>query len=532
MAIPKAVRQRMINVMYIVLLALLALQIPKEVTQAFIKIDKGIIASNSSIDLINETNIMGLEKKGEKDEDAAKFASLTRLVQDESNELCDYIDEIKHWMMVGIGTDEETGDIEYPEEVHMTSEILVHGGYKWNPTGGDDGTGDLEKQPDDGVENGEAKELKIKIDEVRLAMLELIPQDDLEEGQFESIEDALTLSTAPAKEGGDWMLETFDHMPAAGAMAMLSQIQADAKTSESKIIDELSKLVGLDRVEFDQFNARIVAPTSYVLRGDVFTAELFLSASSSDNSNMTIRANGATLKPDNQGVAKFEVRTTRVGEFPIAGEIVVTNKKGEKEPFKFPPFTYTVADPFASVNPTKMNVFYIGVDNPVSVSAAGVVAKDIRTSMTGGDISGANGTYVVRVNQQGTAEVSVRDASGKQHGKFDFRVKRIPDPVAKVANKPGGNITAGELKVQKGIAAILEGFDFDAKFKVVSFDMVYAAKRQDLAVARGNGASFNAQMSGYLGRAKPGDLYYFENVKVRGPDGQTRPIPGITFRVR
>ncbi len=179
-----------------------------------------------------------------------------------------------------------------------------------------------------------------------------------------------------------------------------------------------------------------------------------------------------------------------------------------------------------------MNVFYIGVDNPVAVSAAGVLAKDIRANMSGGTMTGGGGNYVVRVTQQGTAKVTVKDATGKTHGSFDFRVKRIPDPVAKVANKAGGNITAGELKVQKGIAAVLEGFDFDAKFRVVSFDMVYAARRADLAIARGNGPAFNGQMSGYLGRVKPGDLVYFENIKVRGPDGQTRPIPGITFRVR
>lgn len=519
MAIPKSVRQRMINVMYIVLLALLALQIPKEVTAAFLKIDKGIVQSNSSLDAINEATIKGLEEKGmQGDEDAVKYGELSREVQKLSDGLSAYIDGIKTELIDYTGRDPETGKIQNPEEVHKTNIMMLNGRTAEG------------KEDSDGVLNGVAFDLKDEIEKTRAEMLALIPQEDLDEGVYESIEEALTLSTETESEDG-WALETFDHMPAAGVLAMLSQIQADAKTSESKIVDELKKLVGLTRVEFDQFKAEIVAPSSYVLRGKPFEARLFLAASSSDNSNIEIFANGQKLSINDKGVATYQGNTSSVGEKQITGYINVKNKKGEVEKFDFEPYAYTVASPFAVVSPSKMNVFYIGVDNPVEVSAAGAAASDLRVSMTGGTISGGGGNYTVRVTQQGKANVNV-SANGENYGNFEFRVKRIPDPVAKIANKPGGNISAGELKVQKGIAAVLEGFDFDAKFTVVSFDMVYAAKRQDLAVARGNGPSFNGQMQGYLGRAKPGDLFYFENVKVRGPDGQTRPIPGITFRVR
>lgn len=509
----------MINVMYIVLLALLALQIPKEVTAAFLKIDKGIVQSNISLDAINEANIKGLEQKGaEGDEDAIKYGELSRNVQKLSADLSSYINQLKEELIDFTGRDEETGKIANPEEVHRTNILMLVGLTA-------DG-----KEDSDGVLNGRALELKEKIDETRSAMLALLPKEDLEPGVYESIEEALTLSTE-TENGNDWILETFDHMPAAGVLAMLSQIQADAKTSENKIIDELKKLVGATRVEFDQFKAEIVAPSSYVLRGKPFEARLFLAASSSDNSNIEIFANGQRLSIDEKGVATYQGNTSSVGEKEISGYINVKNKRGDVERFDFEPYKYTVAAPFAVVSPSKMNVFYIGVDNPVEVSAAGAAASDLQVSMNGGTIEGRGGNYTVRVTQQGTATINVR-AAGENYGNFEFRVKRIPDPVAQVAGKPGGTIPASQLSVQKGIAAVLEGFDFDAKFNVVSFDMVYAAKRQDLAVARGNSASFNAQMQGYLQRAKPGDLFYFENIKVRGPDGQTRPIPGITFRVQ
>ncbi|MEZ5023888.1 MAG: GldM family protein [Chitinophagales bacterium] len=260
-------------------------------------------------------------------------------------------------------------------------------------------------------------------------------------------------------------------------------------------------------------------------------AGIFLAASSSNTSNVTISANGQNLSIGKDGVAVYNGTTSTTGEKTVNAVVSVTNKKGEVTQYK-ETFKYTVADPFANVTPTKMNVFYIGVDNPISASAAGVLAKDLRVNMSGGTITGSGGNYNVRVTNQGTSNVTVSDASGTKYGDFEFRVKRIPDPVAQVARKSGGNISAGEFQVQKGLAAVLENFDFDAKFDIVSYDLVYIPKRQDLALAKASGASFTGQMAGYIQKAKPGDVYAFENITVRGPDGQTRGIPGINFRIR
>ncbi len=527
MAIPKAVRQRMINVMYIVLLALLALQIPKEVTQAFIKINDGIETSNKSIDAINNATIEGLKEKGKKDQDAEKYAALSEEVRTKVADLNKFIGDIKESIVTTIGRNEETGKIQSPEEVNMTAEILIKG-------------------EANGTNDGVAFDLEKKIDETKEAILALLPKkemEDYEKGMFQKTADALPLSTefdehahadgGHKKDDGPstWAKETFDHMPAAGAMAMLSQIQADASASENKVIETLKQMVGLDRVELDQFRAAIVAPSSYVLRGKKMEAGIFLAASSSNTSNVTITANGTRLPIGKDGVALYKGPTGSTGEKTVNAVVSVTNKKGEVTSYK-ETFKYTVADPFANVTPTKMNVFYIGVDNPITASAAGVLAKDLRVSMSGGNLTGSGGNYIVRVSKQGKANVNVSDGGGTKYGDFEFRVKRIPDPVAEIARKSGGNITAGEFKVQKGLAAVLKNFDFDAKFSVVSYDLVYIPKRQDLALAKANGASFTGQMAGYVQKAKPGDVYAFENITVRGPDGQTRKIPGINFRIR
>lgn len=527
MAIPKDVRQRMINVMYIVLLALLALQIPKEVTDAFIKINDGIETSNKAVSSINAATLAGLQEKGKKDEDAAKYAELSSQVRDKVGELNAFIDKIKLDIFNTVGENPKVpGKIAAPEEVNLTAEILIKG------------------EPN-GQEDGIAFELEKKINDTKAAILALLPQKEMEEykkGMYEETKAALPLSTAFDEHATDshgkkadgpktWAKETFDHMPAAGAMSMLSQIQSDALASENKIIETLKQMVGLDRVELDQFRAAIVSPSSYVLKGQKLEADIFLAASSSNTSNVSISANGQRLSIGKDGVAKFNAPTGSTGTKKIDAVVSVTNKKGQATSYKHT-YKYTVAEPFASVSLDKMNVFYIGVDNPITVSAAGVLPKDLKASMTGGTMTGSGLKRTVRVSKQGSAKINVADTKGNNYGSFDFRVKRIPDPVAEVARKSGGNISAGEFKVQKGLAAVLKNFDFDAKFKVISYDLVYIPKRQDLALAKASGPSFNGQMLGYVKKAKPGDVYAFENITVRGPDGQTRKIPGINFRIR
>lgn len=511
MAIPKEVRQRMINLMYLVLLALLALQIPKEVILAFGKIDESLIQSNKAIDQINSANVAALKEKGKTDKDAERFSQLTYKVQDEAGSLIEHIQGIRTQVIEMIGLD-ENGELARPEEVIETTDMLYNGNEKTK-------------------EKGLAYGLHEKIDKTRAAMLALIPVGDVGEDKFKEIERTLPLTTELPEGSEPWEKEYFDHMPAAGALAMLSKLENNVKSAENKIIEELKALVGIDRVEFDKFAARIVAPTSYVLQGETFTAEMFLSASSSENSNVRIVVNGANMPIDNEGVAKYAARADAVGERSITGHIEVTNKKGEVSKFPFEPFKYTVAAPFATVTPTKMNVFYIGVDNPVVASAAGVSASKLNVSMTNGSMTGSGGNYNVRVTSQGEALVTI-SADGKSYGKFPFRVKMIPDPIASVGSLEGnGNMSAGELRVQRGVIAKLKNFDFDAKFDVLSYDMVFAARRQDLAISKGNGPLFNQQMMGYLGQAKPGDLIYVENLKVKGPDGTVRSIPGITIKV-
>src|SRR5690606_33925734 len=185
------------------------------------------------------------------------------------------------------------------------------------------------------------------------------------------------------------------------------------------------------------------------------------------------------------------------------------------------------------VSPDKMNVLYIGVNNPVSVSAPGTPTDKIRVTMNGGSISGSAGKYNVKVTSPGTAKITVSAevSPGKVQtlSTTDFRVKRIPDPQAKFAGKTGGTMSTVALKAQNAVFAQLENFDFDAKFNITKFSMIIAKPRADAIVLSTNGNNLSAGMKSALNSITPGTRVIFDNIIAVGPDGSPRQLNAVAL---
>ena len=182
-----------------------------------------------------------------------------------------------------------------------------------------------------------------------------------------------------------------------------------------------------------------------------------------------------------------------------------------------------------------MNVFYIGVDNPVAVAVAGAPSSSVKVTAGGGaSINKKGGSqYVVTASRPGEATLTVA-AEGLKSKTFTYRVKRIPDPVpllgAKHNSKAMGN---GEFKAQSGIAAVLQDFDFDVRCDMAGFNVTYVAKRQDPVTRPNSGARYSSDVTGLVNRATPGDIYYFDNIKAKCPgDPAARDIGGLVFKIQ
>jgi gliding motility-associated protein GldM len=260
----------------------------------------------------------------------------------------------------------------------------------------------------------------------------------------------------------NWADFTFGHMPLGACMPIFSKFINDIKASEASSLNYLASKVGVggETVVLDKYTVVSAPKKSYVIKGEPFETDVFLSASAGTDSKtgISISVNGRTLPTNADGVAKY---TENAGSIGVRKYSAVASVKdpvtGEVKSYKNE-FEYEVGERSVTVSASKMNVFYIGVDNPVEVSAAGVPSAQIKVSMDGGNISrNGDGTYTVNVTSVGKANVRV-SAPGVNYSK-EFRVKRIPDPTPKLGGKErGGSIGNGTFKAHSAIDTYVVGF--------------------------------------------------------------------------
>jgi gliding motility-associated protein GldM len=237
---------------------------------------------------------------------------------------------------------------------------------------------------------------------------------------------------------------------------------------------------------------------------------------------------------DGKGIIK--VPADQEGIFSLNGLIQFKGPDGSYIPYPVST-SYQVAAPSLTVSASKMNVFYKGVDNPVSISAPGVPADRVSPSISNGSIkkSGKDG-YMVRVSSGSSATISVSaamdDGSKTSMGKVEFRVKSVPDPKPYFAGKgqSDSKVKKNELTAAQGVAARMENFDFDLKFTVTSFKLTMIVGGTPIEkTSKGNRLS--GDMKTMLKKAKPGQKVYIEDIRAKGPDGTVRKLGSLALKV-
>ncbi len=542
MSIPKEPRQLMINLMYLVLTALLALNVSAEVMNAFITLDEGNQASISTVNSQLDQTVKGL-KSLLSDDSKAKYRAIEPAVDKvraEVSTFSSYVDKLRDRLLDAAGNmnkqvDEGDYTVSYGKTVpkgqknkDITTHILVN--------------------------EGVGEELKAEIMRAKQGMVDTYTKLLQENGEafglrkeeidsrVQNIANNLPLKVddetwKKSKDKKSWADFKFRQMPLAAVLPLLSQMQADAKSSEAALVNNMAELAGGRVVEFDAFFPVVSAKKSYVIIGEPFEAEISVGTYSSqiNPSDIKIFVNGSSIAVKNDGKAEYKASTNAVGEKTLKLKAEVRNPlTGEVTPGEST-FTYEVGERSVAISADKMNVFYIGVENPISVSAAGVSSNDLRVGISGGggqlSKTGSN-SWMVKVSTP-TDDCKINVTGGAMNASKQFRVKRIPDPTAKLGNKEDGAMGNGEFKAQQGLIAWLENFDFDAKCDIQGFALTKVAKRADPVEIVNSGGRFGSDAARLVQSASPGDTYYFENVKARCPgDAAGRKINSLVFKIK
>jgi len=554
-------RQKMIGMMYLVLTALLALNVSKEILNSFILINDSLVITNKNFASKNESQydafkaaLLNDQKKVQKWYDDAMEVKGT------ASSLVDHIEDLKQYLIMrtdGLDSNEVRGLLEKVANAsndieRETAQAVVDSVFSLRNVNSKDNY-DIATNIMIGGDEGKLKEgphtaseLVQKLSQYRD---DLIGKVDPKKGQ--SIIDALKINfntdttiRVSDSEFESWALANFYHIPLAAVVTNLSKIQTDVRNAESDVVKYLFREVDASDFKFDTLAAKIIAP-NLVFHGDEYVAEIFVAAFSTTQNpqvligkvdtsiNEIVGAVDTTSVIVDRGVGTYTVKATREGSQKYSGIIKVKAPSGQylKYPFEG---EYMVMKSGVVVSPTKMNVLYRGVKNPISISVPGVAPELVKPTLQGGSLSPdskeGKGNYIAEVKGGSTAKVIVSaEVDGKQRkmGEFEFRVKDVPPPVATIAGIEEGLVSKNRLAAAPTVIPKMKNFDFELFFKVTKFDLVFQVGT-DLITKQVQGSSIPPNDLDQIKRLKSGARVYIENIKAIMLDENNRPAAGVT----
>jgi gliding motility-associated protein GldM len=497
-------RQKMIGILYLVLLGLVALNVSDSILDAFKNLSVSLNTStqNTQEGIDNMFNAFKATKLKDDPQRAQPIYAKAENASEVAQQLSLYIDSLRQTLTEeGGGENTKTGDLKKRDNLSISNRIMI--------------------------KEGKASILKMKIDETRKTLQELTKGE---------VNFSLDAQDPPRKAGiqKTWEQASFgDGIPLTAALTALDKVKADVKNAEAAVIKHIFGEMDMAVVNLDKFAAVAVAPSSYIIQGQPYEAKIFLTAYDSQSSPQ-ITVGGNSL-PVVEGQATYKVQNNQEGIYTWTGTINVLQTDGTTKEYQTAPQTYQVARPAAVVSAEATKVLYIGVDNPISVSAAGIPKERIAVSGDGVTLSGSGGNYIARVSSPGKATIRVTatiDGKSQNMGSTEFKVKRIPKPKAKVAGKSGGAVSVAQLRGQDRIFAGLDDFEFNTNFTIVKFSMMVQKPRVDpMGPYQSNAGDFSAPMKNALSTLSPGSFVYFYDIIVKGPDGLQQEVDALSFRV-
>lgn len=506
---PEAPRQKMISLMYLVLTAMLALNVDKSVLEAFVMVNQNFMETIENFTAKNQQIYNEFSSAAQENPQKAGELNKTVLkVKASSDSLYNYIYKLKELIVKRAdGPEGDVDNILSKDDLNYSAEIMIN------------------------KKNGLA--LKNAIIAYRNSLLALIDTSNKE--LIVSINKSLDTSPPKPKDGTtpSWESNKFEGYPLIAVITLMSKIQSDVRNAESDVINYIYDKIDATSFKFNKLQAQVVSKSDFVLQGDTYEAKVFLSAVDTTATPVII-VGGSTLPMipgENAGL--YRMVAGKEGKMEWSGHINYKNPSGITVAYPFK-HEYEVARPSMTVSPTKMNVFYAGLDNPVSISVPGISASNVKVSITNGSIQPGSEGYIVRPDKVGVESViSVSasvDGSTKPIGSTKFRVKRVPDPVASVAGKIEGTMTKNELLAQQGILAKIPDFDFAMNFTVTSF-IVSTTKGSYIIDKATKGNKFSQEQIDLMKGLNPGNRLYIDNIIVKGDDGSVRNLPALSFKI-
>ena len=555
-------RQKMIGMMYLVYTALLAMNVSADILDAFSIVNDGQEKTNASIEMkINDQYAAFEGQYGKEPEKTQIYWDKAIEIREKTDEMINYIEkEVKLPLLMaveGINSEQEV--------INRKEKPLLRNIEKANPKNRrvfyEVELKNIGKKDDYDIpttimiEEGKATELKNKIAEYREFIVNTVENAGI--SGYNNKVGLLTdydqngepmLYYNADKEVVDWEHKNFSHIVFVAEMAILNKIVGEVQTTEYDAVGDMMDRIGATDYKINKLQARVIAKSDYITQGQDYEAEVFLVAADTmrnfdakytlGTSNFTGKGDVKTTR-SHGGIVKLKIPGKNVGEQRFAGVIEMTNPEtGDTEYHSFNA-SYIVAQPSATVAPTKMMVMYQELQNPISVSAPGVASDNLIVNVEGGTLTkdrGA-GNYFVEVDKGAKTvkvNVSVKHDNKQvvQLATQEFRVKPVPNPVVNVGGYiVGGKVDKEELLVAGRVAATMKDFDFEGyNYTVDSYTV--STYKGNFIDKKNNGPRFNAEVMELINSARSGQRITFQDIMVKSPKGELRNMGSIAVVIK
>ncbi len=504
-------RQRMINLMYIVLTAMLALNVSSDVLNGFSQVRDSLHRTNDNLATKNKVQFEYLAELYEKNPTkAGPWYEKGNALHQRTERLYSLIEDFKK--DIAVKADGKKGDytkLTNLDDLDAASSVML------DPT------------------SKRGEQLRTAIDEYRVFVTSL-----LTDSVKRSVVGEMLSTKAGDVKGavGDvkWEEKLFDNMPAIAAVTMLTKLQNDVSQAESEALSSLITNVDIGDVRVNELNAYVLPNSNMVMRGGKYSAQIVLAAIDT-TMRPEIYINGQRLAdPD----GRYEFIAGQTGAHEYSGFLEVKKGDGTLERHEFKS-QYNVIEPMATISPTMMNVLYAGIDNPISISVPGVPMTALSASMTNGSLTRSGDHWIARPTKVGENAVINVSASVDGHsqnvGSMTFRIRKLPDPTAYISMKDAsGNsmsykgapkrISKASLMAAEGLAASVDDGILDVAYTVVSFSTIFYDSMGNAIPEVSDGSKFSSRQKEQFRRLKNGQGFFISYIKAKGPDGITRDI--------
>lgn len=565
-------RQKMIGMMYLVLTALLAMNVSKEILDAFALVDRGLHKTEATLSNKNTANMAEFGSKMASNPEKTKpFNDKAKEVNRKADELIQHIEVLKART---IAVSHGGNPLNYAEDKYQ--EYMIDGKTVLADDLNEEGDKYVSK-PDDNQSNTTllvgpnpqdpstdpwtANELKTKLLAFKDYVVGIQLKEstgktwDVPEALVNSVNDIFNYPDVQVEDRVEtWEAKNFYHNSLAAILPILTKYQLDVQNVKADVLSSMLSGIEGKSYKFTNLLPLVVPESNYILRGDSFRANVLLAAydgtnppdifMSGDRWNMTDSSRLAdvtnemkiTIGADGLGKLRIPTNGMPLGDASFKGLIRYNGPLGVEEYDVFlPPFK--VAEPSLVVSPTKMNVFYRGLPNPVEISVPGVAQEDLQVTITGGHTLTKDGAgWIVKPGKGKECKIAVSakmpDGSNQRIGEKEFRVKRIPDPVPVFAGKrpTDSTVPRNDMKIAAGVRAEMVNFDFEVSVKVQSFNMVFVRDGQVIEKSSKSNRVTD-EMKANMKKVGKGQKIYVEKITVKMPDGTIRQVGNITLKV-